>query len=661
MARTFVRQETQVRNSDVYVDATAPTEAAYETNPTNLETDLGNIRSQLHNLMKNQAGNWWDDLNTPATLETGSQRGVNDLNTGLHAVEKKRVLRKVTLLSDVTVTASVEATGSIDCDNAGTAVVVLDTETFVLDDGVNPAVTFEFDDDSSVSETNTLRAVDITTAADDDDVRDAIITAVTGAPALLMTATNGGAGIVTLTHDHEGTIGNQAITETVVSANFAVTGMASGAGGDVEVLGSGELPTQTTAAVGVVTTLGTVVAAASSFLTAGLDEVAGQHALSPKNMLEIVDGTTGDPILTTGVGESPSGKRVWGLLQGESGLTDGVTITDTTDTRVQISFVIANAANDDLVLVDGEEMGGKTINYHYRERVRLEDLTEGDFLNTAAVDVGAGAVTPTRQISYDNQGTTPVDQTTNATLDLEGAGLAWAIRDNLEADLFRVIEGSAGGTSEVEISAGVDVFDVDAVLNDFLNGAAFDTGAAGTTINVGVTANQIDSGGALVLASGGAGDLDLNAAAQLVFIDQWYTASGYDTDLVLADSAAEWDAFETEFGEVSILNAIVQASNVGGITKVCANVSSTTVADTDVSNSDGNLDAALGDLSGGSFVGDHDIFLNGQLLRSGANAAANNDVYPGTDLDNASDAQLKFEFVVKTSDVICVISRVDTA
>ena len=111
------------------------------------------------------------------------------------------------------------------------------------------------------------------------------------------------------------------------------------------------------------------------------------------------------------------------------------------------------------------------------------------------------------------------------------------------------------------------------------------------------------------------------------------------------------------FGEVSLLAAIVQASNVGGITKVCANVSANVAADVDVSNSDANLDAALGDLSGGSFVGDHDIFLNGQLLRSGANAAANNDVYPGTDLDNTADAQLKFEFKLKTLDVICVLSR----
>ena len=43
-----------------------------------------------------------------------------------------------------------------------------------------------------------------------------------------------------------------------------------------------------------------------------------------------------------------------------------------------------------------------------------------------------------------------------------------------------------------------------------------------------------------------------------------------------------------------------------------------------------------------------------QLLRSGANAAANNDVYPGTSLANG---QLKFEFALTTNDVLTVMSR----
>ena len=142
--------------------------------------------------MDDQAGNWWDDLNVPSALDTGLQRGVNDLNTALHAVEKKRVLREVHSLVDITVPA---------------------TQNYV-------------------------------------------------------------------------------------------------------VLGVGELPAQTTAAVGAVTTLGTIVAAhGGSFGTAhSLAVVAGGNTVSPLNIGIIVDGSTRDPVLS-------SNRKVYGLLQGEATLT----------------------------------------------------------------------------------------------------------------------------------------------------------------------------------------------------------------------------------------------------------------------------------------------------------------------------------------------------
>ena len=525
MGRTFLRQDTQIRNSSTYGDAVAPSEANYETNPGDLETDLNNIRSQLHNLLKDQAGNWWDDLNVPSTLETGSQRGVNDLNSDLHAVEKKRVLRDVHNLTDVSV---------------------------------------------------------------------------------------GG------------------------SDNFVI-------------LGAGELPAQTTAAVGAVTTLGTVVAAhGGTFGTHALSEVAGPHALNPLNLCEIVDGATRDPILS-------DARKVYGLLQGEDGLVDGDTITDSTDNRVQISFVRQNSAGDDLEACPAADIQGKTINYSTRERVRLEDLNEHDFLTGAVVDVGAGSGTINRQTSYSNQGTTPVDATVNAILDLEGAGLEWQIRDDLEAILFRVIEGSAGGTSKVAVEDDVDEFDVDAVVSDFLNGIKVDTGAAGTTINIGVTANQIDTTGALTVQ--GAGDVKIaSTGGNLRLTDQYEPAGWSEDGIQLSDAAQTWTDFEAAFGEVGLMDAILQAYQGANFDKTYASVTSTTVADTDVGGVAGgtNLDAQLHDLSGGTFADDHDVYLNGQLLRSGADAAANHDVYPGTSLPNG---QLKFEFTVRVNDVICVISR----
>jgi hypothetical protein len=114
-------------------------------------------------------------------------------------------------------------------------------------------------------------------------------------------------------------------------------------------------------------------------------------------------------------------------------------------------------------------------------------------------------------------------------------------------------------------------------------------------------------------------------------------------------------AYETAFGgEVSLMNAIVQASVAENRDKTVAVVTSTTTADTDVGGSGGgtNLDAQLGDYSGVTWLTDVDVFLNGVLLRNGADAAANHDVYPGT---SPALGQLKFEFTVKTNDVITMI------
>ena len=418
-----------------------------------------------------------------------------------------------------------------------------------------------------------------------------------------------------------------------------------------EVLALAELPTNTTAAIGSVTTLGTVAAFhTGTFDTHSLDEVSGTNALNPKNLCIVTDAATGDPILS-------GGRIIYALFQTESN-TDGSTMTGTTPNRAKLSFVRPNATFDDLEACPVTDIESTSINYATRERVRLEDLTEQDFLKGAVVDIPAGS-TPTRQSVYDNQGATPVDLTTNATLDLEGAGLVWAIRDDLEAVLFSITEGSAGGTSTILIAGDVDTFDVNAAVNDFLNGASFDTGAAGTTINVGVTANQIDSGGALTVASGGATDLTLSAANEMLFEDVNNSGSTWSTTYVkLSETTAEWDNYETAFGEVSLMNAIYQAYQNSGRSKGYGVLQNNVAADTDVdATTSGNLDVDLPDYSGvDDFVTDCDVYLNGELLRNGADAAANHDVYPGT---TPAQGMLKFEFNLVASpgnpDVLCMI------
>ena len=526
MGRNIFRQETQIRKSDLYGDVLTPSEANYETTPANLEDDLNSLRSATHLLLKVQAGNWWDDLNIPSTLDTGAKRGVNDLNSALHLIEKKRVLRDVT--------------------KVGTDVTVGGTANYVI-------------------------------------------------------------------------------------------------------LALGELPANTKAAVGLVTTLGTVAAAHGGvFGNHSLTEVSGPHALNPRNLMQIVDASTGDPILS-------AGRMIWGLFQTENA-TDGHTMTGTTPNRAQISFVRPNATFDDLEACPAADIQGKVVNYTTRERVRLEDLTEYDFLRGAVVDVGSGSGTVNRQTAYDNQGITPVDLTTNAVLDLEGPGLEWRIRDDLEAILFNIIEGSAGGTSKVQLTSDVDLFDVNAADNDFLNGIKVDSGAASTLIRIGVTNNQIDSGGLLDILSAAATQLKLAAGGRLAFTDT-YEPAGWSLDgIALSDAAAEWTAFEAEFGEVSLMKAITMAAAGGGIRKVHATVTANLAANVNVSGplGDNNLDTDLGDLSKGDFIQDYDIYVNGAYNRPGADSSANHDVYPGTSL---LAGQLRFEYKLKSGDEVAVFDR----
>jgi hypothetical protein len=643
MARTFIRQETQIRKSDAYTDSTAPTLAAYETNPVNIEDDLNSVRSMLNYLLDLQSGNWYDVITTPSTFENGAKRAVDGINQDLHDLERKRVLVTVYNLDDITVPADVKATGILTAAanvNAGDTVTI-GTKTYTYTSPLGAA-----DGDVLVSAVDASGSLDNLIAAVTLGAGSGVTYAAATTANTDVTAAAGAGDTIDFEALLGGTQGNLvATTENTATVRLSWgAATLTGGTGDVVVLTIGDLPTEDTAAIGAVTTLGTVVAYNSDFLNASLVEVSGTNAVSPKNLGFIEDTVTHDPILS-------GGRVVYVLFQSESN-TDGSTMTGTTPNRAQITFVRINIGGTDLELVPSGDIAGSTIHYSTSQRKGLEDLNEQDFLRGAVIDIPA-STTVTRQVGYDNQGTTPVDVVTHSYLDLEGAGLVWSIRDDLQATLLEIIEGSAGGTSQINIGSDVDEFDVDAAVNDFLQGVTMDSG--GTAIDIGVTgAGAITSAGLLDLTSTGA-DLSLDSGAQLVFSDQWYAGSTYDTDLVLSDTNAEWNLFETNFGEVSLLNAINQAWEHGARnTKTYANCSLTTNVDTDVGGVAGgaNLDAQLPDMSAGTFLTDFDVFVNGNLMRPGVDAAANNDYYPGTSL---ATGQLKFEFVIRINDVLCVI------
>jgi hypothetical protein len=86
--------------------------------------------------------------------------------------------------------------------------------------------------------------------------------------------------------------------------------------------------------------------------------------------------------------------------------------------------------------------------------------------------------------------------------------------------------------------------------------------------------------------------------------------------------------------------------------KYYANVLSYVPANTDVSLADGNLDAALPDMSANNFLNDYDLYMNGALLRPGVSFFSINDYYPGGDL---SSGQIRFKFDLNEGDSLCLI------
>lgn len=121
-----------------------------------------------------------------------------------------------------------------------TSVQAADGENVVINDGINPAVTFEFDSNNSVTETNTLRKVVI--GATFAETAGNFFAAVNRAPVFNIRASmrvlnNKGTDpiVVDLVNRQPGTGGNVAIT-TTANPEVTVSGMAGGTGGVHNVL-----------------------------------------------------------------------------------------------------------------------------------------------------------------------------------------------------------------------------------------------------------------------------------------------------------------------------------------------------------------------------------------------------------------------------------------
>lgn len=386
---------------------------------------------------------------------------------------------------------------------------------------------------------------------------------------------------------------------------------------------------------------GSVAAYVASLGAHSLNEIGGATDISPKNLVSIVSGSNRDPVL--------SGSNViYGLFQTEAGAgTDGGYVLDGTSNRAQISFVTVNANGDDLVACAPAAIAGSVINFINPVRKALADLSEQDFLRGAEIDVPSTSAS-SRKNTYDNQGSTPVNLSNNADLKI-GSGYFWQIADKDDAALFKISEGSTGDTSTVLIDSAVQTFQVKADVNTFDKGITVDE--QGTDIKLGVNAGVIET-----LAGA---DLKLLGGREMFFDDgnqstsTWTEASG----IKLSDTALEWTTFSGSFGEVSLLKAMYQAKRRD---KVYAEVQSNVAADLAVSGSrpgftGANLSTVLPYMNSGSFTKDYDVYLNGQLLQGGVGNGAGFDYYRET----GDDAHvLRFEFGLKTGDIICVVPYV---
>lgn len=640
MGRTFIQQDTQIYSSESY-DDTLSAGSTLQTGATNLQDDLNSVRSQLKRAIYDDgAGNWYDDIPTV----NAKKRAIYDLNVDLNDIEEKRFLFRGQVLNDLSIPAAVAATGSI---TAVAGSLLVDGETFTLNDGIHTPTVFEFDSNAAVSPGNV--AVTFTGGDSASTVAAAILAAINGVGAsLLITATSGGGALTNLTHDQKGTVGNHAVTETVSDVGFTVTGMTGGAG-DIKILSaaSSETPTET-AAVGAGTANGVVVASlATDVGTWSSVAVSGPNPISPKNLVLIRDASDGQVL------QNGNGKDIYGLLQTETGVVDGDTFNDTNH-QVQISFVAENMAGDALEHVDATYLGGKTVNYSYVRRINLDAIPETAFLSGVFVDQSAASTDVTLNNAIDNQ-VGPATQTDRNIL--------WQITDTYSLKF----EDSTGARDLLKISPTVSgdsvTVDADTITftnpsnnTTFTNGVSFDT--TGTQLNVGVTAGQIDSAGALTIATAAASDMTLNSAGEIYFDDSNQTGSTWvqTAGVKLSDTTTEWNNYKTAFGEVSLLNAIYQAKG-GQRTKGVAVVTNASAADTNMTGAGGtpNLDAQLPAYLSANFVAMVDVYLNGVLLRNGANSAANHDVYPG---DVPANGDIKFEFNTRAGakpDVITMI------
>jgi hypothetical protein len=171
--------------------------------------------------------------------ELGLQEEVENALADIKALAQNEILERIKFFVNATAPSAVFAYIDIAAGTTG-ADFVENTDKFILNDGVNPAKTFEFDKDGVVASGNVAVSIKATSTA--ADIAKAIRTAISGAPAFFVrpyatTITEPATGLylqvgttVTLIQELATEPGNQSISETVATPNFTFGAWASGTG-----------------------------------------------------------------------------------------------------------------------------------------------------------------------------------------------------------------------------------------------------------------------------------------------------------------------------------------------------------------------------------------------------------------------------------------------
>lgn len=404
-------------------------------------------------------------------------------------------------------------------------------------------------------------------------------------------------------------------------------------------LGAGEFPSEGIA----------IGAATEGAIVVQLVGAIGSHSTDTTpsgrgNVVHVRDAATNQPVLDSG------GLEVFGLLQVGNLASDGNSFTSSGNDQAQISFVTQDPTTEALQAVAVGDIENAVIEYGYRVRSNLRDMPEDAFDSTFNSAAPAGATSLTLDTAYNGGSLVTVD-----TTDVE-----WRLTDNVS---HRVADAGGVGILEVDALAAGDQVVITADSLDINNTNAVDVSAgmsvdtAGTQINLGVTAGQIDATALEVQATTGnldlvstSGDVALTAGADLCFDDS-------RTALIPLSDISNTTLFG---GATSLLGAINAAGAAGGVALTIGRVSvnaggiapNTTVTAANTTQLTDAPNALVAYADADEFTDNLLILVDGVLQASGINAASNNDVYAdGT----AASGEMAFEFFLDEGSIITII------